>query len=499
MTSGVRRRGLVALVTFGAVLLTVSIFTQSLVKDKTLNLSPYTEFKRRDIIDNINISNNNNNYNINNNNEQIFHGSFGKNGFLKPTNEELLPVNLTNILSASLNSSSSKLFPQSSSVLTEDMMTVYSSFLSRRLLHGNDQENNNYLIQQLKYSDDIIRESQRLHFNILGDLLKRYRYAMLFDIAAFENKGDPCITAGEIYFLRRMNIEVVYYCSFSACTQKNIDTARIKANEYGPQKLIILIHGGGNIIGYAANDLLRFQLLTKFKGYEMMVFPQSIWVRTYQNPHVHRAMLNYCCNKNLTLVLRDKQSYDIAKKIFKGSTRLLMLPDMAFQIGRMERFMSPVFDIIWLKRKDAETPGYTEMAKVPEDLRVHISDWWKWSTPSAGSSLEKAFYIATNGFFFLQRGRVIITDRLHGHILATLMDIPHVLIDNRAKKLSAYHNSWTKSLENTVITDKPSEALDLAIGLLKKYNNTLPPIVPFLNLNEYFAPPRLGQPIIHYP
>jgi Exopolysaccharide biosynthesis protein len=37
----------------------------------------------------------------------------------------------------------------------------------------------------------------------------------------------------------------------------------------------------------------------------------------------------------------------------------------------------------------------------------------------------------------------VVTDRLHGHILACLMDKKHVVIDNSYGKNSTYMNQWT--------------------------------------------------------
>ena len=70
----------------------------------------------------------------------------------------------------------------------------------------------------------------------------------------------------------------------------------------------------------------------------------------------------------------------------------------------------------------------------------------------------------------------------------------------REKKLSAYHNSWTVGLNNTVLTDKPSHALPMALQLLDTYKNFVPPRVPFLDIAEHFIPVRFtDQEYIKYP
>ena len=74
----------------------------------------------------------------------------------------------------------------------------------------------------------------------------------------------------------------------------------------------------------------------------------------------------------------------------------------------------------------------------------------------------------------MDAGRVVVTDRLHGHILSTLLDIPHVLLDNADNKLSSYHNTWTRGLHNCRLADNVRDAARLALELLEEYRDTLP-------------------------
>ncbi|RUS71985.1 hypothetical protein EGW08_020255 [Elysia chlorotica] len=341
-----------------------------------------------------------------------------------------------------------------------------------------------FLSRKLRTHVEVIKEAQRLHFDIIGTVLKKYKYAILFDLATMENKGDPCISVGEMHFLARIKLKLLYYCTGARCTKKRFRMAEEQARRYSTDDLAILVHGGGNIVGYKTSDEHRFTIFEYFKGFKIFVFPQSVFIRSLKSPHFDICKKKYCCNENVTFVMRDHQSYRYAQQYFSGTTKYILAPDMAFQIGPMPRFLSPVFDIMWIRRTDAETPGYKAIPSAPPGIRMHVSDWWKWKTPGAPNSIERANYVCTNGFFYLQRGRVVITDRLHGHILATLMNIPHVLIDNKQHKLSAYHLSWTAGLENTYITDNPNTALDLALKLLEKYKDVLPPRLPFLQIDE---------------
>jgi pyruvyl transferase EpsO len=47
------------------------------------------------------------------------------------------------------------------------------------------------------------------------------------------------------------------------------------------------------------------------------------------------------------------------------------------------------------------------------------------------------------GCRLLSSGRVVITDRLHAHILCLLLGIPHSVLDNTYGKLGRFLDTWT--------------------------------------------------------
>ena len=71
------------------------------------------------------------------------------------------------------------------------------------------------------------------------------------------------------------------------------------------------------------------------------------------------------------------------------------------------------------------------------------------------------------GLRALSRGRVAVSDRLHGHILCELLGIPHVMYPDRYGKVRAFHETWTAGSELARWADDPSEALAAASVLAK--------------------------------
>ena len=72
------------------------------------------------------------------------------------------------------------------------------------------------------------------------------------------------------------------------------------------------------------------------------------------------------------------------------------------------------------------------------------------------------------GCAMLSRGKVIITDRLHGHILSLLLGIEHIVLDNSYGKLSSFYGSWTQASDLAHWATSPEEALALARDLIRR-------------------------------
>ena len=328
------------------------------------------------------------------------------------------------------------------------------------------------LSPMLKTNLGVIDEAQRIHLKMFKALIEKYKYAMLFNFAAFENKGDPAITVGELNLIKKLGIELVFHCPTTQCGDAAIHNAKTLSKKYNTRELVILMHGGGNILSYIDEDFNRKRVLDNFPDFEVVLFPQSIW-HNASDAETKYFQDVYSKHKNLTFLYRDRNSYNLGKRLFPR-VKCFLMPDMAFDIGPVQRFMQPTHDILWLKRRDTESVSYQIPIREVSKYDVIISDWWEWKTPKGKSYLEDAYLIAANGMLFLQRGRVVITDRLHGHILCVLIGIPHVVMDTVNKKISWYMQSWTGGIENIEVAHSPKDALDKALYLLQKQNSRLP-------------------------
>lgn len=98
------------------------------------------------------------------------------------------------------------------------------------------------------------------------------------------------------------------------------------------------------------------------------------------------------------------------------------------------------------------------------DVTYLKNDWRKTPTPMEGrrGPKERNWAKAMHGFEILASAEFVITDRLHGHIMSTLMGIPHVLMDSKLKKNLFYHDTWTKDCDCVRVADNIEEAVEIA-------------------------------------
>ena len=150
---------------------------------------------------------------------------------------------------------------------------------------------------------------------------------------------------------------------------------------------------------------------------------------------------------------------------------------MAFGLGVLERPAHPLTDILWLLRSDKESvnteielaeshierrdwikPGTVDQEYVDGARRYQncISELFAQLSEKALCYCDISDKIAElyrklaclrvqRGLNMLSSSQVVITDRLHGHILCRLMGIPHVVLDNNYKKISNMLSSWASS------------------------------------------------------
>jgi exopolysaccharide biosynthesis predicted pyruvyltransferase EpsI len=322
-----------------------------------------------------------------------------------------------------------------------------------------------------KNKEVISKQVSRLK-EVVGQFVKLGTQYALIDFPNHSNVGDSAIWLGEIKLLKELTGNAPNY----VCTVESFNFDElVHALPNGP----ILIHGGGNFGDiWRKHQDFREMILTKFKDRLVVQLPQSI---KFEN----EAGISLCANviqqhTNFHLLVRDQPSLSFVQQHFACDTQLV--PDAAFAIQAIDRPTSPVNKIFMLLRTDTERADYdrsplekaggvfADWLEEPSNFHRQSNILSKVKCLFNGSwskhSRRLAYYQQLaegrldRGLRLLSSGERVITDRLHAHILSTLLDIPHVALDNSYGKVSGYINAWTNIYPNVKTATTAHEALE---------------------------------------
>jgi len=327
-----------------------------------------------------------------------------------------------------------------------------------------------------------------LQAQLQGALLRVLRpgtRCALIDVALHSNVGDSAILLGQLAFLRKYRMPLVYVSNFRGFSQD------VLARRIG--KGTILFSGGGSLGDvWPEHWAIRKQVLEAFPHNPIVQLPESIHFRSPEA--LDRAGQTMRGHPNYTLFVRDQRSLGISRNDL-GVNRTFLCPDMAFALGELSRSGAPDCQVLILSRIDREKRNGYDFREVRGVMEV--ADWLKEcpprlmrvnralthrinTNPELSSVLSRpvqwtygpiARARLRRGCRLLSRGQVVITDRLHGHIMSVLMGIPHVVLDNSYGKIRSFYDTWTSRCGFALWADSQAQAIAVAEQLA----NRLPP------------------------
>ncbi len=306
---------------------------------------------------------------------------------------------------------------------------------------------------------------------VLDPLIPREGELALVDFPHTPNVGDSLIWLGTLAWLERNRRAAPRY----VCSDLTYE-ARTLARRIGNGT--ILIGGGGNFGDlYPAHQELRERVIADFPDHRIVQLPQSIHFEA--DAELARACRVLNRHARLTLLVRDRPSLELARSTFSAPSALC--PDLAFSLGALHR-PAPTKHIVWLSRADKEArsesafsaPGVDRVDWMEDDpqaltlLHLRVNRWLRhrpairpWIAPWLGATFRRVADLRLErGIRILSAGELVVTNRLHGYVLALLLGIPHYVVDNSYGKVRALHEAWTRGSKLTRFCDTQAEALE---------------------------------------
>lgn len=333
-----------------------------------------------------------------------------------------------------------------------------------------------------------VEELGRLIEEAVLPLVKGKDRICLIDPPGHPNVGDHAIFLGELQFLSRNipNSKLSFY---------DIDNYSPDADEFIENSSAILIHGGGNFGDiWPHHHRIRKQILTRFRSKPVIQMPQSISFSDEGERLETQRLI--AAHPNFTMLVRDVRSLEYARANFDCET--LLCPDMAFSMGAIRRKPARV-EVSCLLRTDKERAADHEaLRRQLADLELNfVEDDWLDAPRSFVERADRHMIKVTRkrprltapfqsllvgirkryseerlarGVALLSAGRVVVTDRLHAHIMSCLLGIPNVVFDSWDGKISALHQTWTKGRFPCRMAQSPAEIGKDIRGLAQEHS-----------------------------
>lgn len=249
----------------------------------------------------------------------------------------------------------------------------------------------------------------------------------------------------------------------------------------------IFLLGGGNFGDlWAGFHEYRLAVLKRFPHNTIVQLPQSIcFLDAAKHSEMAAAIATH---QGVVLLLRDQASFEFAQNSFDCPQ--ILCPDMAQALVQDEGFAQPLRDVgsgegvLSLVRQDKEMASKTpdrawlagfgaltdwlgssrKMSRIDRALAKALESDTRLSEFLASAAfmtrMEGAFQLRARhevkrGLRLLCSARYVVTDRLHAHILCSMLGIQHAVYDTAYGKLSSYIETWNKA-----IGDDPTTLLD---------------------------------------
>ncbi len=291
---------------------------------------------------------------------------------------------------------------------------------------------------------------------------------VMTDYPLYSNVGDHAIWIGAKILLKNLSgtdsLRDFIASRYPPCTSGKI-----------PDSDLIIMNGGGNFgTLYPKLHEMRLKWIEKYRDRKIVQLPQTIFFDD-TGDMLYRTCKIIERHGNFVFMARDRRSHDFARKHFPCES--VLAPDAAFGLhgvlgdcnGRR-----PIEEVRFMLRGDVESLGYRK----PESR-----DWTRKTlflsflrkiegfVPEAASgpyrSLLNVFSRRRLAFgkHVLCDGTVVVSDRLHVHILCLLLGIPHVMLDNTYGKVSSFMKTWNTIGDHSRLAGSMEEAVEMAASM----------------------------------
>jgi pyruvyl transferase EpsI len=297
--------------------------------------------------------------------------------------------------------------------------------------------------------------------------------AIMFLSPDYGNIGDLAIGYTQQRFLEKKLPE---YNVISIPVSKTYKYLNYIKKNLKKGDLLFLVGGGSFGDLYPKADFGRTFLVKYFKDYPVCFFPQTMVFRKtpYGNKRRASTQRAFSQHNDLTLVAREKISFEAMKKTFTNPVKLS--PDIVLSLlsemqtkPRLER-EGAVFTL----RTDAEKLlDQSEQEAIIDSIKRYYNQV---SFRDTTVEPNKFHYTKREDYVFdmletYRKAELVVTDRLHGMIFAVITGTPCIVLQNSNHKIKATYEDWLQNCNYVTLLEQVSdEAVSSVIDRYKAKN-----------------------------
>lgn len=317
----------------------------------------------------------------------------------------------------------------------------------------------------------------------LDRLVPRNGPAALLQFPYDCNAGNHMMWVAATDYLESRAIRLAYVAHGNNCDVR----ALRRAIGGGP----ILFLGGVTVSRlWPRHAEVKRQIAAAFPDNPLVSLPATMLFVDEQDRQ--EAGRTFGAHRNVTMMARSPVSEAQGRLAFSPPVRVVTVPDLSLRLPPQPRRRPPQHDVIWLARNDVEGTGFALPDSVysfdwPADVRSirrmylmlrasgplsrlrssALGPAVDWASGPAMAGLYRRASLEALAFgnATLDLGRVLVTDRMHPHVLAALRRQHVVLLPDRFGKNRGVYEHYTRDMETVHWADTPERALSLARDL----------------------------------
>ena len=268
------------------------------------------------------------------------------------------------------------------------------------------------------------------------------------------NLGDYAIGVAEKELLKSMfpndNIVSVNMTEFGQ------DIAGIR--ELCKKEDIFILTGGGNLGNiYMDDENIRRRIITMFPEHEIYLFPQTMEFTNDEQGKTEQNLSKqvYSSHKHMHLSAREAVSRERMETLFEKE--VFLLPDvvLTYPVKIQETIREGIYLCFRNDREKKVTQEEIEaLRKELEEKYAEVNDFDTVNNSIIDPTLfGKAF---KELLFQFKGAECIVTDRLHGMVLAAITETPCVVFSNNNHKVKGVYE-WVKELPYIAFAEDTTE------------------------------------------